>query len=81
MSVGENSFRKGSYCMPAFFSHYRFGLYGYKKMSGNYIKKSVKNHPHVFALGCQGPDLFFYHLGQKIIITAADFMKKIQVCF
>lgn len=63
MSVGENSFRKGSYCMPAFFSHYRFGLYGYKKMSGNYIKKSVKNHPHVFALGCQGPDLFFYHLG------------------
>lgn len=49
--------------MPAFFSHYSFGLYGYKKMSGNYIKKSVKNHPHVFALGCQGPDLFFYHLG------------------
>ncbi len=52
--------------MPAFFSHYRFGFYSYKEMPDTIIKRSVRNHPHVFSIGCQGPDLFFYHFGSCI---------------
>lgn len=49
--------------MPAFFSHYRFGFYSYKELETSFLKAAVVKHPHVFVLGCMGPDLFFYHLG------------------
>lgn len=48
--------------MPAFFTHYRFGFHSYKKMRINSVKKSIRQYPHSFVLGCQGPDLFFYSM-------------------
>jgi len=49
--------------MPAFFSHYRFGFYSYKELEISFVKEAIVKYPHAFVLGCQGPDLFFYHLG------------------
>lgn len=49
--------------MPAFLSHYRFGFHCYKNLPVNFLKEAILAHPHVFVLGCQGPDLFFYHIG------------------
>lgn len=49
--------------MPAFFSHYRFGFYCYKNLKNSFIKEAIARYPHAFVLGTQGPDLFFYHIG------------------
>lgn len=48
--------------MPAFFSHYRFGVYCYKRMENSDLKRAIHHYPHAFCMGCQGPDLFFYHV-------------------
>lgn len=48
--------------MPAFFCHYRFGYHAFRDMTAGAVRDSIRRHPHVFALGCQGPDLFFYNL-------------------
>lgn len=49
--------------MPAFFSHYRFGFHSYRELQMSFVKEAIVKHPHAFVLGCQGPDLFFYHIG------------------
>lgn len=48
--------------MPGFDTHYIFGQQTYKNIDSKYIKRIISNHPTVYGLGLQGPDLFFYDL-------------------
>lgn len=48
--------------MPGFATHYLFGVNTIKKISNDMITNSIKEYPHAFGLGLQGPDLFFYYL-------------------
>ena len=48
--------------VPAFYSHYSFGIEGYKQIEDMELKRLVKCHRSVFTLGLLGPDLFFYFL-------------------
>lgn len=48
--------------MPAFYSHFSFGIEGYKHITDKELKRLVKCHRSVFTLGLLGPDLFFYYL-------------------
>ena len=48
--------------MPGFATHYLFGVNTIKKISNDMITNSIKEYPHTFGLGLQGPDLFFYFL-------------------
>lgn len=53
--------------MPAFYSHFTFGLEGYKRISDMDLKQLVKIHQSVFTLGLLGPDLFFYFLPDVLL--------------
>ncbi len=46
--------------MPGFVTHYIFGCENITKIENKHIKESVKKHKAVYALGLQGPDLFFF---------------------
>ncbi len=48
--------------MPAFYSHFTFGIEAYKRISDIELKRLIKEHRSVFTLGLLGPDLFFYFL-------------------
>lgn len=52
--------------MPGFLTHYLFGQQIISKLDlitdCSWFKKVLNRHPHVFNLGTQGPDLFFYYL-------------------
>lgn len=48
--------------MPGFTTHYLFGLNTYKKLNNLPIKKTIYEHHTAYALGLQGPDLYFYFL-------------------
>ena len=48
--------------MPGFVTHYLFGVDAYKKMRSLKLKHDIKINHSAFALGLQGPDLFFYYL-------------------
>lgn len=48
--------------MPAFISHYLFGLDIYNRMENLSVKKTIHDNRYSYNLGLQGPDLFFYNL-------------------
>ena len=49
--------------MPGFTTHYLFGQQTYQKLSPSKTKQLIQKYNHAFALGLQGPDLFFYDPG------------------
>lgn len=53
--------------MPAFYSHFSFGIEGYKYIEDRELKRLVKRHRSVFTLGLLGPDLFFYYLPDVLL--------------
>lgn len=48
--------------MPGFATHYLFGVDAYHKLPDNKLKENLKKNHSAYALGLQGPDLFFYYL-------------------
>lgn len=48
--------------MPAFYSHFSFGIQGYKRIADADLKSVIKRHQTVYTMGLLGPDLFFYFL-------------------
>ena len=46
--------------MPGFRSHYFFGKVTYDELLDKDLPDCIKNHPTVYYLGEQGPDIFFY---------------------
>lgn len=45
--------------MPNVYAHYSLGVRALPKMSASH-RQTIKDHPRAFALGLQGPDVFFY---------------------
>lgn len=48
--------------MPGFTTHYLFGVDVYRRIPFRHIHENLKYNHSAFALGLQGPDLFFYYL-------------------
>lgn len=46
--------------MPGFVTHHIFGVNAYKLIDNKNVKDIIKKHNKAYALGLQGPDLFFY---------------------
>ena len=53
--------------MPAFVTHYLFGIDAYKLLPKNKFKNNIKKNHCAFALGLQGPDVFFYYIPSHIM--------------
>lgn len=53
--------------MPGFTTHYLFGADLYQKLTSGKIRQNLKLNHAAFALGLQGPDLFFYYLPLYLI--------------
>lgn len=53
--------------MPGFVTHYIFGRETYGKLKSESLKKNIYEHHAVYALGLQGPDLFFYYLPSYVL--------------
>ncbi|RDU23963.1 zinc dependent phospholipase C family protein [Anaerosacchariphilus polymeriproducens] len=53
--------------MPGFIMHYLYGIKCVKEFQAQYLEKDIEKHKGVFALGTQGPDLFFYHFPSKFL--------------
>lgn len=53
--------------MPGFVTHYIFGRETYHKLKCGSMKKNLYNNRAAYALGLQGPDLFFYYLPSYIL--------------
>lgn len=54
--------------MPAFYTHYLFGRIGYRHMGESALKKMVRRHKKVYALGLSGPDIFFYFVPDQLLV-------------
>lgn len=48
--------------MPGFTTHYLFGIDTFRKLAPGSFRDNLKRNHSAFALGLQGPDLFFYYL-------------------
>ena len=48
--------------MPGFATHYLFGVDAYRNLTSTRIRNNLKQNHSAYALGLQGPDLFFYYL-------------------
>lgn len=48
--------------MPGFTTHYLFGVDAYKRITLDSIRRNLHRNHGAFALGLQGPDIFFYYL-------------------
>ena len=48
--------------MPGFTTHYLFGVDAYRDIPFTSVKYNLNINHNAFALGLQGPDLFFYYL-------------------
>lgn len=48
--------------MPGFVTHHIFGVKAFKKLPDSQVKRIIKEHHNSYALGLQGPDLFFYFM-------------------
>lgn len=48
--------------MPGFATHYLFGVDAYRQLASGRLKDNLRQNHSAFALGLQGPDLFFYYL-------------------
>ena len=53
--------------MPGFTTHYLFGVDTYQRLSPGSFRDNLKKNHSAFALGLQGPDLFFYYLPSYLI--------------
>lgn len=53
--------------MPGFATHYLFGVDAYRQLAPGRLKKNLKTNRSAFALGLQGPDLFFYYLPSYLL--------------
>lgn len=53
--------------MPGFTTHYLFGIDAYKEINDKRIKKNLYHNHSAFALGLQGPDVFFYYLPSYLL--------------
>lgn len=47
--------------MPGFTTHYLFGIDAYRRMGFSRARKNIEQNHAAFALGLQGPDVFFYY--------------------
>lgn len=56
--------------MPGFTTHYLFGQQTYQLMQNSVLKQNIQKYHTVYALGLQGPDIFFYD------VYSAVFAKK-----
>lgn len=54
--------------MPAYLTHYLYGKYCFGKMREGALKQVLRKHKEVYALGLSGPDIFFYHLPDFILL-------------
>ncbi len=52
--------------MPGFTTHYLFGQQTYQKLHTSDLKQIIQKHHTAFALGLQGPDIFFYDLSSLV---------------
>lgn len=48
--------------MPGFTTHYLFGQQTYQLLKASGLKQAIQKRHTVYALGLQGPDIFFYDL-------------------
>lgn len=48
--------------MPGFAAHYLFGVSAFHKLPAGNLKHLICSHRHAYALGLEGPDVFFYYL-------------------
>ena len=48
--------------MPAFITHYLFGVDMYKAISPKELKAIIHQNQNAYKLGLQGPDIFFYDI-------------------
>lgn len=48
--------------MPGFVTHYLFGVSAFHRMRASALRDLIQRYPHAYALGLQGPDIFFYYL-------------------
>ena len=48
--------------MPGFVTHYLFGLDAYRQIHSESIRQNLHKNHSAFALGLQGPDIFFFYL-------------------
>lgn len=53
--------------MPGFATHYLFGVDAYKELTSRKLSVRIARHHHAYALGLQGPDIFFYYLPSYIL--------------
>lgn len=53
--------------MPGFATHYLFGVDAYRQLASAPIKDNLKKNHSAYALGLQGPDLFFYYLPSYLL--------------
>ncbi len=71
--------------MPGFRSHYFFGKINFDELYDNGLPRCIKDHPTVFYLGQQGPDIFFYspqaHLLYKKNIGMAMHSSNVNLMF
>lgn len=52
--------------MPGFTTHYLFGQQTYQNLQPSSVKQTIQKYHRVFALGLQGPDIFFYDVPSHI---------------
>lgn len=52
--------------MPGFTTHYLFGQQTYQSLQPSSVKQTIQKYHRVFALGLQGPDIFFYDIPSHI---------------
>ncbi|MDC7301244.1 zinc dependent phospholipase C family protein [Agathobacter ruminis] len=53
--------------MPGFVTHYLFGVNVFQGLPNGSIKKNLRKNHAAFALGLQGPDVFFYYLPSYLL--------------
>ena len=53
--------------MPGFVTHYLFGVNVFQGLPNGSIKNNLRKNHAAFALGLQGPDVFFYYLPSYLL--------------
>ena len=53
--------------MPGFVTHYLFGLDAYRQIHSESIRQNLHKNHSAFALGLQGPDIFFFYLPSYLL--------------
>ena len=60
-------FYLGDDFMPGYVTHYIFGRDMYEKLNDPVLKNNLYKNRAVYALGHQGPDIFFYYLPAYVL--------------